>query len=531
MIFDEDLCLLPQILQYLGENAPIGLLINNFFPSHEVFQLFPYKEEILESLLTLSTIYFNDFNAAQPFFTIILLNRNINYYCKMGVFFFSYKNKEIAVKFKSLNLDIDYYEKYKTDEDYLKLIASLEHQYKDHNLIVSIDDLSDMKALELKINFIANYMKRNEDYYNLKFIQIIESKQKIESLDNLLTKLNEKLENKQRLIILYDLSEYQKLAYLTISKIYLNGNIRNNYCYNSIKFLLLNIKKGIAILSEFINYNRSCVSILRYNPLNFNELQNRIEMVFKFDQLFLKELLRNDIERLKKESLPKILSSFLSIDEISIFTNKTNKATNNLNMSNLIKDYNNAKNRLIIFDFEDVLINSNSFLEISTNPNSKKVMATVESEIIKSLSILIQDRQNSLFLLSEKSADFLNQSFGHFVLIGLAAEYGYIYKEKGKMKWTNLFINDWSWKEVVKKTMVHYTKNTEGSSIEFKESCLKWNFKKTPVELADLQAPSLTKHLQSSLEYHNEIEVEQKEKSIETRPTGINKVRGSGWNN
>lgn len=529
MIFDEDLCLLPRILQDLGENIPIGLFINSFFPSHEVFQLFPYKEEILESFLSLSTIYFNDFNAAQPFYTIILLNRNINYYCKMGVFYFSYKNKEIAVKFKSLNLDVNYYEKYKLNEDYLKLIANLDNQYKDHNLIVSIDDLSDMKALELKINFVANYMKKNEDYYHLKFIQIIESKQKIENLDKLFSKLNEKLENKQRLIILYDLSEYQKLAYLAISKIFLNGSIRNNYCYNSIKFLLLNIKKGIVVLSEFINYNRSCVSILRYNPLHFNEFQNRIDMVFKFDQFFLKELLRNDIEQLKKESLSKIISSFLvSIDEISILSNQTNKTTSNLNMINLIKDFNNAKNRLIIFDFEDVLINSGSLLEISSSKNSKMVLANVDSEILRSLGILIQDRQNSLFLLSEKNADFLNQSFGHLAHIGLAAEYGYIYKEKGKMKWTNLFIDDWSWKEVVKKTMVHYTKNTEGSSIEFKESCLKWNFKKTPVELADLQAPSLTKHLQSSLEYHKEIEVVNKEKNIETRPKGITKVNGLG---
>ena len=94
---------------------------------------------------------------------------------------------------------------------------------------------------------------------------------------------------------------------------------------------------------------------------------------------------------------------------------------------------------------------------------------------------------------------------------------------KGKSKWSKLITIDWSWKEVVRKNMENYTKNTLGSTLEIKESALVWHYEDVASELAEMQSKSLLSHLKSSLEKIKDVDIFLGNKFIEAKPVGISK--------
>ena len=110
--------------------------------------------------------------------------------------------------------------------------------------------------------------------------------------------------------------------------------------------------------------------------------------------------------------------------------------------------------------------------------------------------------------------------------MGFANENGFLLKDPDSKNWVKLFdMNDWSWKDIVRKIMENnYASKTPGSYVEVRESCVRWKWEKAERELGKRQGKVLMEHLNEVLEKNSDIEVVMGEHMVEVRPIGMNKV-------
>lgn len=398
------------------------------------------------------------------------------------------------------------------------------------------------------MKLIAQWVQETNNHYNIKFLQVLQKpyygplseKQKIwlENIKKTEKTLNSKLDFPTPIIELieFDPNEQESLYLMSKAKVLLNTSIKNEYCIDSMKFLLTKSedKQGHVLLSEFMNFNRSCGSIFSFNPLKYSDFKQKIETIMKIRPTFSKELLNADITYLLKNPINSWFSEVFTLLKTIEFSKKTtlkpreipyNPSLPFFDVQTLACDYEKSKNRIFIFEFFGTLVRSTSITDFNRfSKKSIKQAFQLNEKLMKTLKLLIKDQRNTVYVISSKSVNNLDIVLGNFPEIGLAAESGYLYKLKGKEKWSKLMSIDCSWKEVVRKNMENYTRNTTGSTLEIKESALAWNYEAVPFELAEKQSASLISHLKSSLEKIRDVNIFLGNHCIEARPAGISKA-------
>lgn len=540
LISDYHLILTPKLLIQQGFKLTIGYYFNANFPTFEVFRLFPFKDEFLEGLLQCDLIYFNCFEQARPFFLAMFLEKNIDLLSKSGLLYFTYKDKPTFIKLKSVTVDSKAIHSLKKIP--IPAIKTLESDK--YNIILGMDRVSELTGIEQKMRLIVQWVQETNNEYNIKLIQILQKpyygglteKQKI-WLDHI-RKTEKELNSKfaEPIIELWEIdpNEEESLYLMSKVRILLNTSIKNEYCIDSMKFVLATERFGNVLISEFLNYNKSCSSIFSFNPLKYIDFKQKIENLLKTPLAFSKELNQSDVFYLLKYPVESWFSEiFADLKSINISKPSVippqkilyNPSLPFFEMDQFQQDYHKSKNRIFIFEFFGVLARSTPITDLNRfSKKSVRKAYQLNENLMKALNILIQDEKNTVYVITSKSASNLDIALGNIPNIGLAAESGYLYKLKGKNKWSKLVNLDWSWKEVVKKNMENYTKNTLGSTLEIKESALVWHYDDVPLELAEMQSKSLIKHLKSSLEKIKEVDIFLERKYIEARPVGISKA-------
>lgn len=103
-ITDYHFILLPNLLAKVS-SFTIGFYFNANFPTFEVFRLFPFKDEFLAGLLQSDLIYFNCFDQARPFFTALLIEKNVKVHSRAGFLHFFFNNRTTFIKLKYVTVD------------------------------------------------------------------------------------------------------------------------------------------------------------------------------------------------------------------------------------------------------------------------------------------------------------------------------------------------------------------------------------------------------------------------------------------
>lgn len=577
LICEYNLILVPTYLMREFSKPLIAQYFNINFPSFENFRVVPYKDEILNGLLSSSIICFNDYEHINQFFTTLNILKGVEYECSHGQTYLKYMGRKIYVKIKLPTVDPDSIENLRRHEDYFKPCGKSINFNCGCNLVIGVDLPCELSALEKKFVLFFQYVKENKNKYNLKLIQYLarnpytslfhseikcEYMKKLCDLQNRLN--NEYLElvrsqnfpliSQNELIKIqdFDLTENEFILQITRAKIYLKTSIKSMNYLDIMSFVAANRNFGYALISEFITLHKGCETILRFNPLKYSEFKERMNYILNAKKDFTALLQATDLnifkkmtisnwfegllqdlkcigEGLKKAKLENIENNDKNNNLLSTKMRIMNESFQNLPLDKILCDYKKAKNRLILLDYEGTLVQYDNYTCITRNfaKNSSKfhlVSLHPSESLVKDILFLAQDPDNFLYIITGNKIEYLDHWFGHLLNVGLAAEYGFFYKNKGNTKWGNLFSMDWSWKEIVKKIFELYKKNTEGSEIESKDSCMVWKYHRVQQDFAKKQANELIIHLKSSLEYFKQIEIFQGTNYIEVRPKHINKV-------
>ena len=141
------------------------------------------------------------------------------------------------------------------------------------------------------------------------------------------------------------------------------------------------------------------------------------------------------------------------------------------------------------------------------------------------LETLCQDPRNTVFVLSGRDKEEIDDVLGTVPRLGLVAEHGYFYRwgADQKEEWLCTKDNfDDSWKDLTHSVMDIYTQRTHGTYIEVKGSALLWQFRDADIEFGQFQSKELQDQLKQVLS-NFPVAFLMGDDYIEERPEGVDK--------
>jgi trehalose-phosphatase len=160
-IHDHPLMMLPGLLRRQLPRARIGFYLHTCFPSTEIFRIFPYRQELLESLLQSSLIGFQAFGYARHLLTAstrllgvegsyekVVLEQRPGHVCYLNVYPLGAGVQTITTILESRAVR--------------RRIAELRERFQNRRIIVGVERLDDrFGGIDLKLAAFEEFLARN----------------------------------------------------------------------------------------------------------------------------------------------------------------------------------------------------------------------------------------------------------------------------------------------------------------------------------------------------------------------------------
>ncbi|CAG8676695.1 3606_t:CDS:2, partial [Scutellospora calospora] len=177
-----------------------------------------------------------------------------------------------------------------------------------------------------------------------------------------------------------------------------------------------------------------------------------------------------------------------------------------LDVQLLLTKYKQAKSRLLLFDYDGTLT------PIVRMPSQ----AIPPPDMLEALQKLVDDPKNTVWIISGRGQDKLEEWLGDIKKLGFSAEHGCFLRYPEQDKWINLTEDiDMSWQNDVKEIFTYFTERTQGSSIEYKRSSITWHYRQADPEYGAFQAKECQNHLEGAILPKLPVEILLGKKNLE----------------
>lgn len=181
-----------------------------------------------------------------------------------------------------------------------------------------------------------------------------------------------------------------------------------------------------------------------------------------------------------------------------------------LRTDNLIRNFEGATRRLLLFDYDGVLA------PFVTKPED----ARPSEELLATLKRLASYRKTDVAIISGRSHKDLEQWLGKLP-VTLIAEHGSEVRRKGK-DWTKLVETSNDWKRIIKPALQKHARATPGALVEEKEYSLVWHYRGASPYYAQKNVAILKSALKTELRKYN-LRLYMGNKILEIKNPGITK--------
>ena len=241
---------------------------------------------------------------------------------------------------------------------------------------------------------------------------------------------------------------------------------------------------GVLILSEMAGAANELTDAIIINPNDLDEIEAGLLKAMKMPEEEQMLRLRKMQNVVRKQNVNKWATDF--VNELQ----ETRMKSENLNAERIEPqtivqmnaDYNNAKNRLFVLDYDGTL---SAF-------KSKPEDAYPTKATLDLLYQLCEDDANDVVISSGRDKDTLEKWFGHLA-IDMAAEHGAYYKQNGV--WHSNLTEDKIWNDEIVDILQNYVDKTPRAEIEEKKTTLVWHYRNVDTWLATLREQQLFEDL------------------------------------
>ncbi|UII75477.1 bifunctional alpha,alpha-trehalose-phosphate synthase (UDP-forming)/trehalose-phosphatase [Flagellimonas sp. HMM57] len=531
-VHDYQLMLVPQMVREKRPNTSIGFFLHIPFPSYEIFRTLPWREEVLEGLLGSDLIGFHTYDYERHFLS------SVRRLLGLDVSFNDVYLENRVIKVDSFPMGIDYkkfanaakkHDSNGFDSDLQKKLNSHKESAPGTKLILSIDRLDYSKGIAKRINAFEYFLTKYPEYKEKVrlIILAVPSRSNVpqyqllkREIDELVGRINGELSTVNWTPIWYF---YRSLPFENLIDLYASSDIawltplRDGMNLVAKEYIATRTDKtGVLILSEMAGSANEMNEALLINPNNFEQQADTLVTALKMPKE--EQISRNTFlqKRLERYNVEVWANEFMSALNAKSEENETfvSQKMSDIILSQIQKDYNNAKKRLLFLDYDGTLVGFHK------DPQK----ASPDDELYTLLDKLHNQENTTLFLISGRDKQtfskwFLSKKYNMIVEHGVwistkGEEFKLLEKVKGE------------WMEKIKPVLESFVDRTPGSFIEEKNYSLAWHYRNTDPDFGTKRATELNTVL-TSLIGNDDISVLNGNKVMEVKSSNVNKGRAS----
>ena len=522
-VHDYHLMLVPQMLRRKLPNVQIGFFLHTPYPTYEVYRVLPFREQVLEGLLSCDLVGFHCFSYARHF--LRSCSEMLGYEVTPdGV---NCGGKLVKVGIFPIGIEPSKWTDNLARTAVQNRITEFREQFAGKKVLVGVDRLHPIKGLPHKLVAVETFLDRHPEWQGkVVLIQVgvpsrveVQQYQKLSSTVNqLVGRINSKFGKVDFNPIHYinrsvDFDEL--CALYAVADVLVVSSLRdgmNLVCFEYVACQEEN--QGVLVLSEFAGSAQSFSAAIQLNPWNISEMAEAIHQAVEMTH---EE--RAERHALMSEYVHKYTSSRWGqtfLDELRSCDwndqdQEESQQLKKLRKGDVFSAYHQSKKRLLFLGYEGTLIRVGSLPQLS-KPNK---------QILKMLHHLCNDPRNTVFLVSGHTRAQMTSWFGD-VNIGLIAEHGCFLKWAGEgNEWQQTVPpQDDSLREAVMPILKSYTSSVQGSYVHEKELSLTWEYSMVASEFGDWHANELQNYLTEVLS-NVPTDVIMCNRFMELRPYGV----------
>lgn len=533
-VHDYQLLLLPKLIKDRKPNTTIGFFLHIPFPSYEIFRTFPWREEALEGMLGSDLIGFHTYDYERHFLS------SVKRISRLEVNFNEITNRDRIVKVDSFPMGIDYNKFYnaalkqtqnKSDEK-SELQRRLDNHIQsslDAKMVLSIDRLDYTKGIPNRIRafeyFLNKYPKFKE---KVRLIMLavpsrsnVPQYQKLKrETDELVGRINGQFATVSWTPVWYF---YRSMPFTNLIDLYTSSDIalitpiRDGMNLVAKEYVATRVNQdGVLILSEMAGASKEMNGALLINPNNFEEIADTLKEALEMSlpeqnkrmKLLQKRVSRYSVEKWSNE-FTKSLDETKNIEDVIV----AEKLNDNIE-GQILKDYKNAKQRLILLDYDGTLVG------FKNNPQD----AYPDKTLYKLIDSINASSNTDTTIISGRDKATFENWFGDKDYI-LITDHG-VWLKDNSGKWDAIEHLKNEWMKNIRPILETFVDRTPGTFIEEKNYSLAWHYRKADPELAQMRVTELNTVL-TSLISNNNLSVLKGNKVTEIKSSNVNKGRAA----
>lgn len=471
LIHDFYLLLLPSLLRQRLPNVYIGFHLHVPFPSSEFYRCLSRRKEILEGVLGANMVGFQSYSYSRHFSS-----------CCTRVLGFDSSSAgvdaygaHVAVDVFPIGINASTTQRTAFEDPVIdEKIKGIRELYAGKKIIVGRDRLDAVRGVAQKLQgfemFLERYPQWREKVVLIQVtspssVQVLrgedDDNKVVNKLSDLVAKINGNYGSLSFTPVQHFpqyLSKEEYFALLRVADVGLITSVRDGMNTTSLEYVICQKDNhGPLILSEFSGTAGSLGGAIHINPWDTGGVADAINEALtmpqeqrkeSFEKLY-KHVVSNNVQSWTNNFLRRLMTNLSSFDQ--------SFATPALDRAKLLYQYRQAKKRLFMFDYDGTL-----------TPIVKDPGAAIPSDrVIRTLKTLASDPNNSVWIISGRDQQFLDEWMGHISELGLSAEHGSFMRHPRQEEWINLTEEtDMSWQSKVIEIFQHFNDRTQGQFVK-----------------------------------------------------------------
>jgi len=559
-VHDFHLILVPRFLRLRCPELACSFFLHSSFPNLEVLRCAPFREDILQGLLSCRVVTFQIFEYARRFLDScqFILPGTTYSVQQGGVMQVEHDCRSIVIRTDHVVLPYASLQKRLLDATVLDRANQIRKHLGDMIVFASIDGDEPFAGMALKLRAFHKFLSDCPQYQGKAVLrQHVFLNHKCEKkTKELLEVLEDMTENTNKDFSSFyaggpsavevttgEMTVDEQLAFLMATDVYLDTSINDGL--NLYPFMFYCAKgagqmaegsKGVAIVSEFTGCSSVLAGVLKVNPWNSDAVMNAMHTAITMENKTRREAFASDHRYVETQMFSKWVESNLAELKHAIFNRGTisvagldagnrwrhmSQGYQPLHFPSVLRDYSKSKVRAIFLDDEGTLApDRRSLLRPTGGAGTFNLEGhSLDPHMKDLLHSLVADQNNIVVVISGRDPEFLDDWFRDVEGIGLCAEYGFYWVLPKKLqvkgaaaataagllreRWEctkEISDQDKDWKTVVKDVLQLYVKRVQGSVVEDKGIAMVWNYREVGAQaLARQIAVDLARFLDPSL--------------------------------
>ncbi|KAG7376706.1 hypothetical protein PHYPSEUDO_012861 [Phytophthora pseudosyringae] len=430
LVCDYQLMALPGLLRRRFPDVTCGFYFHCPFPSSEFFQMLPVREALLHGVLGADLVVFNHFDYVRHFLNVCTRMLGL----ESSPSRVEYNGRLVSLGICPMGIDPVKYALTPKVEAHVEM---LQRQQDGMKIIVGVHKLDFCKGIPEMLEAMGYLLQHYPEYRGKVVLYAVvrdagrtaslQYRMLSRQINELVGRVNGRFGTAEYCPVRYlkqSIDHDQLVALYNCADVAIVSSIKEGINLQAMEFIAAQKKSchGVLVYSEFAGCASSFQGALLVNPMHIEQVAASVDTALRMS---------TTTKRIRHHQLSRYVNTYTStlwaqrimsaLNEAAATAQEYNRL-DKLDTAQLLGYYERSQRRLFLLDYDGTLVDYQSMEEL----------AEPSSALLSCLEDLTADPHNTVYIISGRNKNRLQEWFGHLPRVGLAAEHGYWFRPASK---------------------------------------------------------------------------------------------------